>query len=200
MNNEKTIVTALGDSLTFGYMVSEKNKWVNLINSRSHALAVINRGINGDTTGGMLERFDRDVDKNSKILTIWGGANDFYYDEMSAEAVFENIKKIAAKAQAIGIYPAAVINTELNYEKHGFFTIDEAILSAMSKKLYKLGTLLKQSDMATIDVKSAFNSEAGSKKSEYFFDEAHFNDKGSMLVADIMEKALEKIRAEKNLY
>ncbi|MFT6707865.1 MAG: acyl-CoA thioesterase-1, partial [Flavobacteriales bacterium] len=51
----KKLVT-LGDSLTEGYNIDKLKRWTKLLHQK-HNLEIINSGISGDTTTGMLSRF-----------------------------------------------------------------------------------------------------------------------------------------------
>lgn len=65
----------LGDSLTYGYGVKPDENWVFLLNTPCSTF--INKGINGDTTGGMLARFVHDaVQERPNYLFLEGGLND----------------------------------------------------------------------------------------------------------------------------
>lgn len=69
-------VVCLGDSLTYGYGVPRRDCWVRLAADRT-GHQTVNRGINGDTTGGMLARLERDVfHEKPDFLFLMGGAND----------------------------------------------------------------------------------------------------------------------------
>jgi len=84
-------IVALGDSLTVGetgFSDSEESasypKYLESLAKQHLArlqsgvdVNVLNRGINGDLTSGMLERFSRDVvDEKADYVIILGGAND----------------------------------------------------------------------------------------------------------------------------
>ncbi|MGA2789880.1 MAG: GDSL-type esterase/lipase family protein [Candidatus Bathyarchaeia archaeon] len=84
-------IVAFGDSLTVGETgFSDSDEFVPYpkyletlakqhLSSLQSGLEVnvLNRGINGDLTSGMLERFSRDVvDENADYVVILGGAND----------------------------------------------------------------------------------------------------------------------------
>jgi len=84
-------IIALGDSLTVGetgfYDSDESTSYPKHLETlaKQHLtglqsaleVAVLNRGINGDLTPGMLERFSRDVvDEKADYVIILGGAND----------------------------------------------------------------------------------------------------------------------------
>ena len=84
-------IIALGDSLTVGetgfYDSDESTSYPKHLETlaKQHLtslqsameVTVLNRGINGDLTSGMLERFSRDVvDEKADYVIILGGAND----------------------------------------------------------------------------------------------------------------------------
>ncbi|MDM0585184.1 SGNH/GDSL hydrolase family protein [Clostridium perfringens] len=47
-------IICIGDSLTFGYGVGQENSWVSLLNDEKNKF--INKGVNGDTSTGILSR------------------------------------------------------------------------------------------------------------------------------------------------
>lgn len=65
----------LGDSFTQGFGVAPDENWVYLLNTPCSTF--INKGVSGDTTGGMLARFCSDaVNERPNYLFITGGFND----------------------------------------------------------------------------------------------------------------------------
>lgn len=85
-------IICLGDSFTEGFLV-DKN-YTDYLKEAGNQ--VINLGINGDRTKGMLKRF-KPVE--SDILVVFGGTNDFF-DSTPVEESFMNIKKILTKAKS----------------------------------------------------------------------------------------------------
>lgn len=70
------IIACLGDSLTYGYGIPRPRVWTTLLTQRTD-IDVRNCGINGDTTGGMLARFNIDVvQAGADAVLIMGGFND----------------------------------------------------------------------------------------------------------------------------
>jgi acyl-CoA thioesterase-1 len=73
-------VVALGASNTFGKGVSRSQAYPAqleaLLRGRGLKARVINAGINGDTTGGMLARLDRVVPKGTSVVILQPGGND----------------------------------------------------------------------------------------------------------------------------
>ncbi|MBU1011487.1 MAG: arylesterase [Bacteroidetes bacterium] len=76
----KVKIVCIGDSLTEGYQIPAGSCWPNLLNQKS-AYEVINSGICGDTTGGMLARFHEMVIVHKpNYVIILGGTNDIWFN------------------------------------------------------------------------------------------------------------------------
>ena len=108
-------IVCLGDSLTYGYGVPRRDCWVSLAaEATGHTL--VNRGINGDTTGGMLARFGRDVlsEQPDRVL-LMGGANDIIFGGSDAPARL-NLTAMANQAVANRIRPMIGLPTPVYAE------------------------------------------------------------------------------------
>ena len=108
-------IVCLGDSLTYGYGVPRKDCWVSLAaEATGHTL--VNRGINGDTTGGMLARFGGDVlgEQPDRVL-LMGGANDIIFGGSDASARL-NLTAMANQAVANRIRPMIGLPTPVYAE------------------------------------------------------------------------------------
>lgn len=73
----------IGDSLTFGYGVRPSQRWTRLC-AQETGWEIVNEGISGDTTGGMLVRLrallaDRDICVQRPLVLLMGGANDIFF-------------------------------------------------------------------------------------------------------------------------
>ena len=102
------IFVLIGDSLTFGYGVPKKDSWAYKL-CEQLPIEVINKGINGDTTPSMLNRFYNDVSSlsPSKIF-IMGGTNDLLCGR-SVNSIVDNIEIMIKECKCseiiIGIPP-----------------------------------------------------------------------------------------------
>lgn len=97
-------ILCLGDSLTYGMGVLHKERWSSLV-AKQTGYTVINWGISGDTTGGMLARFERDVLRQSPdLVIIMGGGNDIISTgtDLTARA---NLFALLQQTIAAGIQP-----------------------------------------------------------------------------------------------
>lgn len=97
-------LVAIGDSITEGYPFSNQESWVEHL-AQELKCQVINRGICGDYTSGMLRRFQRDVlDYSPSHVIILGGANDAY-EKIPLESVRSNFKAMEESCRENGITP-----------------------------------------------------------------------------------------------
>lgn len=75
-----TTIVALGASNTQGKGVASSQAWPArleaLLRARGINASVINAGINGDTTGGMLARLDSAVPSGTRVVILQPGGND----------------------------------------------------------------------------------------------------------------------------
>lgn len=90
----------IGDSLTYGYGVNKNINWVESLES-FESLEIINKGINGNTTTDMLNRFTEDVMSfYPKKIFIMGGTNDFLSNR-SLNSVLDNLELMLKEALPI---------------------------------------------------------------------------------------------------
>jgi acyl-CoA thioesterase-1 len=97
-------IIALGDSLTAGFGLAEKESYPYLLQEKLKAdgydYEVVNAGVSGDTSLGGLERADWVLEQdNAKILVLELGANDMLRGIPVAK-MKENLDKIIKKAKA----------------------------------------------------------------------------------------------------
>lgn len=80
-------IVCLGDSLTYGYGVKRASIWTALASRGMPGCEIINKGISGDTAGGMLSRFETDVaGSRPDMAFIMGGSNDIFFSGSISEA------------------------------------------------------------------------------------------------------------------
>jgi acyl-CoA thioesterase I len=109
-----TTVVALGASNTFGKGVSRSQAYPAqleaLLRSKGLNVRVVNAGVNGDTTGGMLARLDRVVPKGTSVVILQPGGND------RRKLASDNAPAIQSRLSAMGIKVVMLPNGML----HGF--------------------------------------------------------------------------------
>lgn len=187
-------IVCLGDSLTYGYGVHFGENWVELI-KRKFKLDIINKGVNGDTTAGMLSRSFKDVlEEKPSHAIIMAGTNDLLLGYRSS-MLQDNIRLLAVEARNHGINPIIAIQPpiyeEMAREKWDSSTdyhwVNEELMA------YRKWTKEHCNEFQTqyIDFYKAFKEidKIGSL-SEYYIDGLHPTSKGHRLMADTIDKRL----------
>lgn len=94
-------VIALGDSLTFGYG-ADKDKSYPVKLAKKTGWNVINAGINGDTSAGVLNRLDKIIQQKPALVLLGIGGNDVLR-KVPSSVTKDNIAKIISQLQAKNI-------------------------------------------------------------------------------------------------
>jgi acyl-CoA thioesterase-1 len=109
-------VVALGASNTFGKGVSRGQAYPAqleaLLRAKGLNARVINAGINGDATGGMLARLDRVVPKGTSVVVLQPGGND------RRKLAPDRTSEIEARLAAMGIKVVLLRNGMLRGKPH----------------------------------------------------------------------------------
>lgn len=105
MSSEETIV-ALGDSLTAGYGVKEKDAWPARVEKKlheaGHRCRVINAGISGEASGETLGRLGQVLEFKPAIVILEIGVNDGF-NGIDPREIGKNIEEIVTHLQKHGI-------------------------------------------------------------------------------------------------
>jgi len=184
MNDRRNLtIIALGDSITQGYPYGIKASWVNILNTEK-GFNIINKGINGDTLEGMLERFQRDVvELQAEMVIIMGGTNDAFIG-FSLESMQYNIKEMVKKAMNLKIIPVIGIP----------IPTDEPFVE---RKLNRFRDFLKKfcedRKISYIDFYKVMVNVDGLIKKELDFDGVHPNMEGYRVMAVEAYNSLMKV-------
>ncbi len=170
-SNKNSKIVMLGDSIT------ERGLWSELTNRCD----IINRGISGDTTLGLLNRLDS---LNSSLTTafIMIGANDILKDR-DVRYIFKNYKKILEilKEKKLNIYIESTL------------FVGKGAPSIYNKKIKQLNSLLinyaHQNKIGYIDLNKKL-SPTGYLNSKYSLDGLHLNANGYFIWLKLIRKYL----------
>ena len=195
----KTLVCH-GDSLTAAGEMDHRVIWPSLVENELK-ITVINSGIGGDTTGGLLSRFYPEVARHHPdAVLIMGGTNDLWWD-LDIKMALANIFTMTCQAEHHGIIPLVGLPIPMDAEKAG--TQDFAApeggydrcvekLAALAKALARLS---KQNDIACLDFYHPFCDKYGNAAEKYYLDDGlHPNEAGHRLMAEITVKMLKLIK------
>lgn len=189
-------IVCIGDSLTYGYRVRRSQVWTKLIENE-YGIEVLNKGISGDSTGGMLSRFYRDVVENRpSYVFIMGGANDLIM-EVPLNVIRSNISTMVHQARGNSIIPILGIQplTEPEMAKIHWSNITD--FTRVNKKLKELREWIIEFsnifDVKVVDFCGELNRKITEEnKTEIYLDGLHLTPKGNEIMKDI-------IKAQENL-
>ncbi len=180
-------IVFIGDSLTYAYRIRRTKTWVSLINLEQK-YNCINKGINGDTTTGMLARYKQDViAEKPKMVHIMGGANDLIC-ATDLGVLKSNVMAMVHQAQAAGIKPvlgASVgMASKLSSEWAAFVEYDR-----VKKEMAEFRNWLHEfSDffgIKLIDYNKEVRDYYDGNIDEIYSDGLHLNEKGNEILAQI---------------
>lgn len=175
-------IIAIGDSITYGFPFTPSDSWVHLAAERMD-LTILNRGVNGDTTAGMLLRFDNDVIKGKPShVIIMGGTNDAFA-RLAEEEVAANVINMLKMAAQWGITPLLGLPIPCIYPGDEYFLG----LYREESRHYAVSN-----GIAVIDFCTAFLDPAGKKpKVDLYADAVHPNKEGYRAMADVVTDFLQ---------
>ena len=175
----------LGDSLTEGYEINLDVRWTNLL-QEDLKTEIVNCGISGDTTTGMLARCERLLLKNQPThIIIFGGTNDLWFG-LKDEFILSNIHAMRRQSKyhniesIIGIPTPSVNLNELNLVRENY---SECIRSFRS-------SLISHCE----DDNQSYIEFGQSMRPEHFIDDGiHPNENGQKVMVKNVKQQLLKL-------
>ncbi|MCL6634745.1 MAG: macro domain-containing protein [Peptococcaceae bacterium] len=191
-------VVCLGDSITYGFPYGPETSWAGIC-ARELELDMVNRGVNGDTTGQMRRRFASDVVSLSPAyVIILGGTNDAWMGVAPAE-VQENVRAMVSEAFEAGICPVLGLPAPANAFRLGGFPPEDvaeytADLDSCRDWLREFAgeQLLPVLDFNT----PLLDPRTGKADPAYFVDDGHPNTGGYRVLAKAAEQVLLKVKKD----
>ena len=177
-------ILCLGDSLTYGYGVPREECWCYLA-SRLTGHSFLNRGVNGATTGEMLERWESGLAAQASAskaeVFVMGGLNDLFMG-IGPAVPLANLLAVCEQAIAAGLRPAVGIPMQISPD------VDEAwcdgpvdvdyVRSAYAGLAEALLSQCRERGIRTIDFRPLIGP------AELSFDGIHLNRCGHVRMAE----------------
>jgi lysophospholipase L1-like esterase len=164
-------IVMVGDSLTDGA------EWREMFPQ----VSIANRGIDGDTAGGVLERMGGIVAVRAEKAFIMIGINDLAEPDKSADAVFDDYRKIIATLRDNGSAVFVVSTLMCNEIKAAWKSCSAA--NPKIKQLNRKLAALAPREITFIDI-NAKMTDASGLKDELTTDGVHLNGNGYLLWRD----------------
>ncbi|MCP1108924.1 GDSL-type esterase/lipase family protein [Ohessyouella blattaphilus] len=186
-------IVCLGDSLTYGYGVLRNQVWTAQLNRSCQDHLFINRGISGDTTGGMLARMDADVlSEAPEYVLLMGGSNDIFLtgDFLLAKC---NISSMVFQALSKGLHPLLGIPIPVCKER---LTSNWKIVigdNNVNDKINRYRTwLLEFGEQYYVEIIDFYDAVIAceSEAAELYLDGLHLNQKGQSLMTACVTKSM----------
>lgn len=185
------VVVALGDSLTFGYRMRDPYAMDPRVpyptqletflkeKIREKQVLVINAGVNGDPTNGMIGRFSRVVaPEKPDVVVVWGGINDLGAARLP-EQVMGNLVKLYTMCEEIEAMPVACTLTPTSHTNPKMRRLNDLIRVHASEK-----------GMTITDLFPALADAEGNLRQKYSDDGAHLTQAGYHRVAETVSQAI----------
>lgn len=185
VNANKNPIVFFGDSIT------DFVEWSDFIDVK-----VYNRGINGDTTDGAINRLDSIVKMKPSKLFILLGVNDIQGGVNSFQTL-DNFNKIIKSFSGTGtkIYIQSILPVNMNkYERHVlnlYKGINIPTVETVEKLNNKLNGLTSSYDNVTFISLNGLLGENEQIKSEYTYDGIHLSGKGVSKWVSILKSHIE---------
>ena len=155
-------VVCIGDSLTMAHGVPIHKGWVSLAN-QALPFSIINKGLSGDTTAGMLARLHEYVNvENPSAVIIMGGTNDLSFN-LPFNLIMANIHAMTRQLKyqdiqaIIGIPPPIY---DIGFElRSSTFTTNPKLIESLKTYTNLLNDFVANDGFKSIDFQSEFKKE-----------------------------------------
>jgi lysophospholipase L1-like esterase len=176
LNQEKAEIVFIGDSLT------DRCEWSELLERKE----VANRGIDSDTTDGILNRISDVTSLKPRKVFIMIGINDLCYQK-SIDYIANNyqkiIKQIKKEIPGAQIYMQSLLPTV-----HSMVPIPREDIIELNKRIQQLSD---NRNIFYVNINQSLVDKHGDLKSEYTCDGAHLNGEGYVVWKETLRKYLD---------
>ncbi len=202
----KKKIVFIGNSIVNGFPMSRGRSFPGQVRAAikdgqaSFHADVINKGANGDTTEGILQRFEEDVLAHEPVAVfIMTGTNDFIYRESDPDGCMANLGEMARMAEEAGTVPVYMTPIAVNAEKASRmwmagFGID---YSGINDDVRAFSDLIRESGVLYVDTWAAWEEYAGDESA--WLDGVHPTPEGQQYLAQTVLEWMEEHAEELKL-
>ena len=191
-------IYCMGDSITFGSGLKDPSKRFSDLVAQDTGCEMINCGIGGDTTTGMLSRLHAQVfSQKPDALVFFGGVNDInLIGEYRIPCA--NLVSVIVQAKSFGVpvfvgvplpiepkdMPVRAWDTDRDYDRTKWL---------LKKYAHFITHFCEgRADVHVVDFRTPFLNEHGDARRELFVDGIHPNEAGHRIMADILGAEIKK--------
>lgn len=183
MEKFKKEVTTPGKVVFLGNSITEGGNWKKLLKDSS----IINRGISGDNTFGVLARMDEIIKLKPASLFILIGTNDLSKkipDEIVIENIFAIVSRVKTGSPKTKIYVQSILPINNTVEKFLQQFNNENHILTINDQLSRYAERLRYT---YVDLYDKFLDDQGKLKLSYTFDGLHLNASGYQQWIEILK-------------
>jgi len=174
-----------GRIVMVGNSITEGTDWNRLLNDST----IINRGISGDVTFGVLNRLKEITDRKPSKLFLLIGVNDLSRntpDEVIIENIFKIVGNIHSQSPKTAIYIQSILPQNESFKNlHSAFRNKGEHVKTINAQLKKYDKKLKYT---YVDLYSGFLDSNGSMEAKFTYDGLHLNATGYDRWVEILKK------------
>lgn len=167
--------------IMFGNSITHRGPWSGLFPDNT----ILNYGVDGDTTSGMLSRISVPLSKNPKVICIMGGINDFIRGA-SVATVYNNLRQMVSRSKAAGVIVIiqSTLHTGSGYPNS--FTINQKV----SQLNNLLSALADAQNETWLNLNASMAEDGYLKKIYLLSDNLHLNSDAYVHWAEKLNDAL----------
>ena len=178
----------IGDSITFGYGVKYECRWPSLLRSK-RGWDVLNLGVNGDSTEGMLRRFAYTGEIAGAAVHIMGGYNDIFCGGSATEAL-TNIEKLVFASISRGAAPVVGIPPEIGKGVFSDMLFENREAGAACAEIRELAEDLRcfcrRENVPFVDYNDGWDDS-------WFLDGVHPDEEGHRFICGRVESMIDRL-------
>ncbi len=164
-----------GKIMMVGNSITEAGNWKKLVRDSS----VINRGISGDVTFGVIHRMEEIVKREPSKIFLLIGINDLSRntpDEVILENVFTIVSKIKSSSPKTEIFVQSILPTNDSFKNlNKNFIGKDTHITTINAQLKRYADRMKYN---FIDLYTKFLGKDGNMDAKYVTDGLHLNELG----------------------
>lgn len=198
----------IGNSIVAGYPWSKGKSFTGFLRKswtdNNIGLDIINKGVNGDSTAGIRDRFNADVlAHDPDVVFFLTGTNDFIYRDATPAEAFANLEEMAALADDAGTVPVYITPLPVDAGKAEFMWLAGCGISydAVNRDIAAFAKLIRESGRLFVDMTSLYRAYADSLGDPdlAYLDGIHPMPDGQAFIAEEILKFIKENKASLGL-
>ncbi|MBF2018795.1 MAG: G-D-S-L family lipolytic protein [Hydrococcus sp. C42_A2020_068] len=178
----KILPDSEGEILLLGDSLTDQGEWQELFKN----VNIKNRGINGETTDGIIERINEILETKPQKIFLMIGVNDFWNESKTIPMVVNNyriiLNAIKKNAPTTQVFVQSILPVNPDRYK---IKLENKKIEAFNDRLK---ILAKKFSYQYVDLYSHFLDEKKQLSPRYTLDGVHLNGEGYLLWKKLIEK------------